>query len=67
MKRRLFWIFGLLQSGSLAAIIFLIFRGLNRLSEGRVIGLDTQILVSVIFPLFLLLVEYLIFRNTKPC
>ena len=63
MKRNLFLVFGLLQSLSLAAIIFLIFRGLNRLSEQRVIGLDAQIVLSVTFPLFLLLVEYLLFKN----
>jgi len=44
-------------------IIFLIFRGLNIISEKRVIGLDTQILLSVAFPLFLFLVEYLTFKN----
>jgi len=63
MKKRLFWVFGLLQSSSLGMIIFLIFRGLNIISEKRVIGLDTQILLSVAFPLFLFLVEYLTFKN----
>lgn len=63
MKRNLFWVFGLLQSVSLGMIIFLIFRGLNRLSEQRIIGLDSQIVLSVTFPLFLLLVECLVFRN----
>jgi len=63
MKKRLFWIFGLLQNLSLGAIIFLIFRGLNQLGEGKVIGLDSQLVLSIVFPIFLLLVEYLIFNK----
>jgi len=63
MKKRLFWIFGLLQTLSLGAIIFLIFRGLNQLGEGKVIGLDAQLVLSIVFPIFLLLVEYLIFNK----
>jgi len=63
MKKRLFWIFGLLQTLSLGAIIFLIFRGLNQLGEGNVIGLDAQLVLSIVFPIFLLLVEYLIFNK----
>ena len=63
MKKRLFWIFGLLQNLSLGAIIFLIFRGLNQLGDGKVIGLDSQLVLSLVFPIFLLLVEYLIFNK----
>jgi len=63
MKKRLFWIFGLLQTLSLGAIIFLIFRGLNQLGDGNVIGLDAQLVLSIVFPIFLLLVEYLIFNK----
>ena len=63
MKNRLFWIFGLLQTLSLGAIIFLIFRGLNQLGDGNVIGLDAQLVLSIVFPIFLLLVEYLIFNK----
>jgi len=63
MKKGLFWIFGLLQTLSLGAIIFLIFRGLNQLGDGKVIGLDSQLVLSLVFPIFLLLVEYLIFNK----
>ncbi|MBS3765384.1 hypothetical protein KGY71_02570 [Candidatus Bipolaricaulota bacterium] len=63
MKKGLFWTFGLLQTLSLWAIIFLIFRGLNQLGEGNVIGLDAQLVLSIVFPIFLLLVEYLIFNK----
>mgnify|MGYP000606691186 CR=1 FL=1 len=63
MKKGLFWIFGLLQTLSLGVIIFLIFRGLNQLGEGNVIGLDAQLVLSIVFPIFLLLVEYLIFNK----
>lgn len=63
MRERIFWIFGVLQSISLGLIIFLIFKSLNAIAENRVIGLDTQILLSILFPLFLLIVEYLIYSK----
>lgn len=58
MQRTVFWIFGILQSISLAVIIFLHFDSLNVIKGERVIGGDTQLLLSVLFPLFLLLVEH---------
>ena len=60
---KIFWIFGILQSITLGAIIYLIFRSLNTISEVTVIGLDTQILLSILFPLFLLIVEYTIYSK----
>ena len=63
MKTNLFWIFGILQSISLGAIIFLLFRALNLTHGDRLIGLDTQILLSLAFPLFLLLVEFVIYTK----
>ena len=65
MKRKttVFWIFGVLQGVVLGSIIFLVFKSLNTISTVRVIGLDTQILLSVLFPLFLLIVEYLIYSK----
>ena len=63
MKTQTFWIFGILQSLSLAVIIFLVFRSLNMVKGESMIGLDTQIVLSVSFPLFLLLVEWLIYKK----
>ncbi|MBA7680305.1 hypothetical protein ES703_88619 [subsurface metagenome] len=65
MKKKiyLFWIFGILQSMTLGFIIFLVFKSFNTIAEFRVIGLDTQILLSIQFPLFLLIVEYLIYSK----
>jgi len=63
MKTRIFWIFGILQSLSLGIIIFLLFRSLNLIKGDSVIGLDTQILLSIAFPLFLLLLEYIIYTK----
>ncbi|MEA1986475.1 MAG: hypothetical protein U9N76_03160 [Candidatus Marinimicrobia bacterium] len=63
MKTKIFWIFGILQSLSLGTIIFLIFKSLNLINGENVIGLDTQILLSISFPLFLLIVEYIIFKK----
>ena len=63
MNTKIFWIFGILQSLSLGIIIFLLFRSLNLIKGECVIGLDTQILLSIVFPLFLLLVEYVVFSK----
>jgi hypothetical protein len=63
MSTKIFWIFGILQSLSLAAIIFLLFRSLNMIKGEGIIGLDTQIVLSITFPLFLLLVEWLIYSK----
>jgi len=63
MKTGIFWIFGILQSLSLGVIIFLLLRSLNLIKGDSVIGVDTQILLSVAFPLFLLLVEYIIYTK----
>jgi hypothetical protein len=63
MNTKAFWIFGILQSLSLGIIIFLLFKSLNLIMGQRVIGLDTQILLSLAFPLFLLLVEYVIYSK----
>ena len=62
-NEKIFWIFGILQSISLGTIIFLVFRSLNMISEVEVIGLDTQILLSILFPVFLLIIEYLIYSK----
>jgi hypothetical protein len=63
MNTKIFWIFGILQSLSLGIIVFLLFRSLNLIKGESVIGLDTQILLSISFPLFLLLVEYIIYKK----
>ena len=63
MNTKIFWIFGILQSLSLGVIVFLLFRSLNLIKGESVIGLDTQILLSISFPLFFLLVEYIIYKK----
>ena len=63
MRNRVFWIFGVLQSASLAAVIYLVFGGLGAAAGAPVIGLDTQITLSLAFPLFLLLVEYAVYTR----
>ena len=62
-EKRVFWIFGILQSITFGLIIFLIFKSLNEIAGFRVIGLDTQLLLSISFPLFLLIVEYIIYSK----
>ena len=65
MKATVFWIFGILQSLSLGIIVFLLFRALNIINGQRVVGLDTQIVLSFSFPLFLLIVEFIIFIKKR--
>jgi len=62
-NKNLFWIFGILQSLGLAVIIFILFNSLNVINNARVIGLDTQILLCILFPLCLLVVEYIIYSK----
>ena len=62
-KNNLFWIFGILQSITLGLIIFIIFKSLNAIAGFRVVGLDTQILLSILFPMFLLFIESLIYSK----
>ena len=63
MRTKIFWIFGILQSLSLTVIIFLVFRSLNMIKGESIIGLDTQIVLSISFPLFLLLVEWIVYKK----
>ena len=62
-RNKLFWVFGLLQSLSLGMIIFLSFRSLGMINGEPVIGLDSNITLSISFPLFLLIVEYLVYSS----
>lgn len=63
MNVKIFLIFGILQSVSLGIIIFLILRSLNAVEDTIVVGLDTRMLLSISFPLFLLLTEYAVFTR----
>jgi len=54
--KHLFLQFGLLQAIALGFIIFFLLGNSG-------IGLDTQIVLSVIFPVFLLTVEYMIYAK----
>jgi len=62
-EKALFWIFGILQSITLGVIIFLIFDSLSAVAKFRVIGRDTQIILSILFPVFLLAVESVIYSK----
>lgn len=56
-KNSIFWIFGILQAVTLGLITFFILQSLGSL------GKDTQIILSILFPLFLLIVEYIIYSK----
>ena len=63
-NKTLFWIFGVIQHLLLGIIIFLVFHSLNVIHGGSVIGMDTQLLLSIGFPLFSFLTKFLI--NSRP-
>ena len=63
MRTNIFWIFGILQSLTLAVILFIIFNSLNLIHGDRIIGWDSQLLLSIMFPLFLLIEEYIIYSK----
>lgn len=65
MRTTAFWIFGILQSMTLGVIIFLLFRSLNIIHGTNVVGVDTQSVLSILFPLFLLLTEYVIYSKKR--
>ena len=56
-KNSIFLIFGILQAATLGLITFFVLQSLGS------IGKDTQIMLSILFPLFLLIVEYTIYSK----
>ena len=56
-ENKIFLVFGAFQAITLGLIVFFILQGLNT------IGKDTQVLLSVLFPAFLLTVEYMIYSK----
>ena len=62
--KKLFWIFATLQTLLLGCILFLIFHCFSVIHGEPVIGLDTQLLVCISFPLFSLLVKYISLQKT---
>ena len=63
MNARVFSILGILQSVSLGMSVYLLFRSLNAIQGENLVGLDTAIVLSTAFPLFLLLVAYTIYTK----
>ena len=58
-NRKVFFIFGILQAVTLGLIIFFILQTTN-------IGKDTAVLLSMLFPVFTLVIEYIIYsKNSK--
>jgi len=54
--KNIFYIFGALQALTLGLIIFFIL-------QTTTIGMDTSILLSVLFPVFTLIIEYMIYSK----
>lgn len=61
--KKKFWIFGSLQTLTLGALIYLLFRSLNMTAGINTIGTDTQIVLSILFPVLLLATEYMIYTK----
>jgi Ca2+/Na+ antiporter len=55
-NKNIFYIFGILQAITLGLIIFFILQTTN-------IGRDTNIVLSVLFPIYTLIVEYMIYSE----
>ena len=55
-NKNIFYIFGILQAITLGLIIFFILQTTN-------IGRDTNIVLSVSFPIYTLIVEYMIYSK----
>jgi len=55
-KNTIFYIFGILQAITLGFIIFFLLELTN-------IGQDTNITLSILFPLFTLIVEHIIYKK----
>ena len=62
-SKNMFLLFGILQTLGLGIFFFLVFRGLNIINGSPVIGLDSQIMLSVLVPIFIINVEYVIFSK----
>ncbi len=56
--------FGVIQHLLLGIIIFMIFHSFNSIHGEAVIGFDTQLLLSIGFPLFALLTKYVIYSKS---
>jgi hypothetical protein len=56
-ENNIFLAFGAFQAITLGLIIFFVLHGLD------CIGRDTQVVLSVLFPIFLLIVEYMIYSK----
>jgi len=54
--KNIFWLFGILQAVTLGLIVFFLLKTTN-------IGSDTSIVLSLLFPLFTLIVEYIIYSK----
>ena len=55
-QNNLFWVFGVLQAITLALIVFILLQATG-------IGRDTQIVLSVLFPAFTLIIEYMVYSK----
>ena len=56
MKKSIFWIFAILKALVLGLIIFFVLQSTS-------IGKDTSIVLSILFPVFSLIIEYITYKK----
>ncbi|NQV37711.1 MAG: hypothetical protein HQ509_06885 [Candidatus Marinimicrobia bacterium] len=61
-----FWVFGILKALTLCTMIIVVFREIGSIDGFNTIGADTTYMLSILFPAFTFIVDYLIFtKNDK--
>jgi len=61
--KKLILLFGILEHLILGLIIFLVFQALSKIYGEPVIGMDTQLLLSIGFPLFAFLKKHVAYNS----
>ncbi len=62
-RKQMFWIFGILKALTLCTIIIVVFREIGSIDGFRTIGAGTTYMLSILFPAFTFIVDYLIFSK----
>ena len=62
-NKRRFLLFGVLQMVTIGVLIYLIFHSLSKIHGAPIIGLDSQIIISVLTPVTMFIIEYMIYTK----
>lgn len=64
--KQIFWAFGILKALTLCTIIVVVFRVVGSINEFHTIGAETTWMLSILFPTFTFVVDYLIYSKNDP-